>query len=532
MRKMLLLSELLAEYEETTAAEATSKVTSRQQQQQQHRKKRSLKNYEEAVAALPRPSLKQIRNFVGHVCTAHSWYKHLYRAYGTPFCIYLNPTAGMRQRGRWKWTDYKEDDGTQFLARNWRTTQSYRESFGHLDYAYGEDLHERDIWISNVHGTPFLLPKHIQEACTTDLTAMCHSLSGGSHLLAGEFACFRQIYHQHLGLRSAPSRSALRRCPRMTDFDVATLKAVSGKSAATAEEAEATSVTLFVCMSNGLEVKVQAPLSDTINDLKRRIEAEKGIKWWAQMLFLDTTQLPNASDVSDGEDEDGKELPGQSTVGEQLDKLEGYLQHGQQQHEHSDAHDAPDARAAVEAEQRELRLTMLVDETALDRNLDWHIQCWVPRSTPEYPDGKELTEPTPTMVALMRDMLLLEDFNLAAAEAAGLGDEYKRVYAREGGDSHTSMIGNAEDDERMNDKVRKLKRQLLADLGLGNRNVEKTVAFAWRGSPPYLGSEALVFAQREREWRALEAAATRAAQQAAAPPRHHTEGRGPGGCAS
>ena len=35
-------------------------------------------------------------------------------------------------------------------------------------------------------------------------------------------------------------------------------------------------------------------------------------------------------------------------------------------------------------------------------------------------------EPTPTMVAVMRDMILIENFNLAAAEAAGLGDDYKR----------------------------------------------------------------------------------------------------------
>ena len=71
--------------------------------------------------------------------------KHLALSEGTPFCVFLSPTAGMRAMrgndGKTKFIDYTEDDGTRFHY-TWCTTEKYRKSFGHLDFQYGESVQQ------------------------------------------------------------------------------------------------------------------------------------------------------------------------------------------------------------------------------------------------------------------------------------------------------------------------------------------------------------------------------------------------------
>lgn len=82
----------------------------------------------DAMRALPRPSAAQRAAFVEHVAWAHSWYKHLPLLEGGRFLVVLAPDAGEGYSDAHPRTHY-----------GWKTTEEYRQRFGHLDYLWQID---------------------------------------------------------------------------------------------------------------------------------------------------------------------------------------------------------------------------------------------------------------------------------------------------------------------------------------------------------------------------------------------------------
>jgi hypothetical protein len=103
--------------------------------------------YADRVRALPLPTAEQYDAFAEHLCTAHSWYKHLPLAHPAEFVVFVTPYAGLRSAtpgpGEWDlprvsapppWTEFTEADARMHYA--WKTTAEYRERFGFLGYAW------------------------------------------------------------------------------------------------------------------------------------------------------------------------------------------------------------------------------------------------------------------------------------------------------------------------------------------------------------------------------------------------------------
>lgn len=91
--------------------------------------------YLEIVRRLERPSFEQVIDFVGYVCSAHSWYKHIpLRPPGAAFFFYLDPNAGcdliLHQAGREEYRERTE----QGFHYNAIPTSEYRTRFGHLEH--------------------------------------------------------------------------------------------------------------------------------------------------------------------------------------------------------------------------------------------------------------------------------------------------------------------------------------------------------------------------------------------------------------
>mgnify|MGYP001795787549 CR=1 FL=1 len=74
---------------------------------------------------LPQPTETQCEEFAQHVCSAHSWYKHIPLLEGATFVFFFSQEAGK---------GYSEEQPRLHYA--WKTTKEYRRRFGYLDYMY------------------------------------------------------------------------------------------------------------------------------------------------------------------------------------------------------------------------------------------------------------------------------------------------------------------------------------------------------------------------------------------------------------
>jgi hypothetical protein len=83
--------------------------------------------YLDSVAALPSPSAIQLDAFTDHLCTAHSWYKHIPLITGTEFVVFLAADAG---------AGFEDRDRFHY---SWKRSAEYRARFGHLDYCWRDD---------------------------------------------------------------------------------------------------------------------------------------------------------------------------------------------------------------------------------------------------------------------------------------------------------------------------------------------------------------------------------------------------------
>src|SRR5689334_22083945 len=93
----------------------------------------SLPEYRRIVSALPRPSAEQVKDFVGFVSGAHSWYKHLpLLPPRTPFFFFLDPLSGYDLVHRRDGSVVHEErtENSRPFHYTWMLTSTYRERFG------------------------------------------------------------------------------------------------------------------------------------------------------------------------------------------------------------------------------------------------------------------------------------------------------------------------------------------------------------------------------------------------------------------
>lgn len=128
--------------------------------------------YAALVRGLPLPTPEQYEAFAWHVCTAHSWYKHLSMLHGAEFVVFVSPRAGggnlvARLLPEGGFTLEEPETGPRFteehprLHHTWKTTAEYRERFGYLDYAWrdGPD----DGWGGDGGNHSDVLPDELRE---------------------------------------------------------------------------------------------------------------------------------------------------------------------------------------------------------------------------------------------------------------------------------------------------------------------------------------------------------------------------------
>jgi hypothetical protein len=104
---------------------------------------------------VPAPSAAQRREFAAHVCSAHSWYRHLSFARGGQFVVFLAADAG---------TGYSAT--APRMHYSWKTTREYRRRFGHLDYLWRDAADGR---FARDAGDPPRLPDEVWSCCTFTL---------------------------------------------------------------------------------------------------------------------------------------------------------------------------------------------------------------------------------------------------------------------------------------------------------------------------------------------------------------------------
>lgn len=158
------------------------------------------------MASLPTPSPAQFDGFARHICSAHSWYKHL-PLEGGRFVVFLAPDAGagyplLHPR----------------LGPGENSTELYRERFGFLDYLWRADPSEpfyrdgrRDSpaladWFLDRFGIT-LHPYASEDGVTVD--ALCgghHRVglerlkAGASHLAREQLLRMDELYAESQGL--------------------------------------------------------------------------------------------------------------------------------------------------------------------------------------------------------------------------------------------------------------------------------------------------------------------------------------------
>jgi len=86
--------------------------------------------YAARMRALPVPTVQQYQAFAAHLCTAHSWYKHLSLVSPAEFVVFLDAAAGTRRGSEQYTLEHPR------LHHAWKTTDEYRHRFGRLDYAW------------------------------------------------------------------------------------------------------------------------------------------------------------------------------------------------------------------------------------------------------------------------------------------------------------------------------------------------------------------------------------------------------------
>ena len=153
----------------------------------------SLKQYRRRVAKCPRPSERQIDDFIDFVCDAHSWYKHLpLLPPGNRFVFFLDSHAGEEMRvglfGRITFRERLETDPVKFHY-TWMTTSDYRERFGSLTYAGGAGkafrigasiLDDTEARIYGKTGRALALPAELMEAGSAEVTGVVHRHAASS----------------------------------------------------------------------------------------------------------------------------------------------------------------------------------------------------------------------------------------------------------------------------------------------------------------------------------------------------------------
>ena len=112
-------------------------------------RERAVSDYTEcAIRSLPLPTRLQHRAFVGHLCRAHSWYKHLPLLAGGTFVVFLAPDAGESYPSEYPRLPYGN------------SSAAYRKAFGNLDYVWSTGgPYYRD------GGVPPELPQSLLASC-------------------------------------------------------------------------------------------------------------------------------------------------------------------------------------------------------------------------------------------------------------------------------------------------------------------------------------------------------------------------------
>lgn len=147
--------------------------------------------YQTVVSELPRPGKEQIRNFVGFVAEAHSWYKHLPSLPpGQPFHFFLDPLSGfdvgLEPGGEVVLSERREDTPLdERFHYTWMSTAVYRRRFGHLSYetgaapqflmSTGGGLHEdADRPVFYTQQSAYRLPPEVCRVGSVPLTTVIH----------------------------------------------------------------------------------------------------------------------------------------------------------------------------------------------------------------------------------------------------------------------------------------------------------------------------------------------------------------------
>ena len=167
-----------------------------------------------AMSALPPPTSEQLINFVEHMASAHSWYKHLANCAPRDFFqVRVSPTAGMRHHVTGRFVDYVEDDGTRFHY-TWMTTARYRARFGFLDYEFSGyfDSTAPSATVCTVDGERALLPRALREDLVP-VTATVHSNSL-------HYGLFHTAWEASETSQLTPSRFTSRMSRRAVDDDL------------------------------------------------------------------------------------------------------------------------------------------------------------------------------------------------------------------------------------------------------------------------------------------------------------------------
>lgn len=148
----------------------------------------SLAEYRRHVSQLPRPSSKQIEDFVQFVSGAHSWYKHLpLLPPGEPFHFFVDPMSGydhaILHDGSVAFRE--RTDSSPRFHYTWMTTREYRRRFAHLTYAEdaspdffiyseGSMLEYVDLPVFTIPDGAYRIPPEVAEAGLVELTSVIH----------------------------------------------------------------------------------------------------------------------------------------------------------------------------------------------------------------------------------------------------------------------------------------------------------------------------------------------------------------------
>ena len=189
----------------------------------------SLSKYRLVVSALPRPSNKQIDNFVRFVSEAHSWYKHLpILPPGAPFHFFVDPFSGtdrIFQPGG-KVIHKERTKNSLRFHYTWMSTRAYRLRFGHLSYesfaapqfflrtegAEGTMQEYADLPIFSTSQGAYRIPQEVARVGSVEVTAVIHSRTA----MGASFFVWERFLH---GWKDNSSDESLCKWPTETGGD-------------------------------------------------------------------------------------------------------------------------------------------------------------------------------------------------------------------------------------------------------------------------------------------------------------------------